>query len=120
MRPSRTFGKTSGDPTALETMEASELAQRGVYWARYTKNGRPILYAVDSKGDVVRRLVIQDDSTRRAEAAIEHLWNYLDVVDPKPQLHLVSPRPRPNPAIRIAVETPDPYDTPTLPFVRRN
>lgn len=87
-----------------------ELAPRGVYWARYTKNGKPIVYAVNSSGDVVRRYVVQLPT--RAELAVAALWEYLDVVDPKPQLKLVK---LPLPAVdrrHSTVELFDPYDDP--------
>lgn len=78
------------------------LVERGVYWAMATKKGKPMVFAVDSHGDEVRRLVLQDDSWARAEAAIEHLWNHLDVVDPVSQLRLVRPAVVPDPAAKGA------------------
>jgi hypothetical protein len=95
---------------------------RGVYWARHRKNGRLIAYAIDSDGNEVRRLVLQDESQWRCDAAVEHLWNHLDVVDPvgvRPVLHLVKTTApilrtdRPAPAVY------DPYNLPPLPWSRR-
>jgi hypothetical protein len=90
-----------------------EIAERGVYWARYTKLGRPIAYAVDSGGDVIRRLVVQSDA--RADAAIEHLWTYLETVDNRHVLQLVRPILELPATERPAhLEVPDPYNL-TLP-----
>lgn len=91
----------------------SETTERGVYWARYTKNGKPIAYAVNSRGDVVRRLVVQHES--RAQAAVDYLWNYLDLVDPKTQLRLVRALALPSTERRAVVEEYDPYNLPPLP-----
>jgi hypothetical protein len=55
---------------------------RGVYWAPTTKNGKPQCLAVDSHGDEIERLVVEDASWNRCEAAVRHLWNYLNVADP--------------------------------------
>lgn len=71
---------------------ATERAARGVYWARYTRKGKPILYAVDSKGDLVRSLVVSADATYpgiNEDIACEWLWGYLERVDPRPQLTLM-------------------------------
>jgi hypothetical protein len=95
----------------------SELAERGVYWARYMKAGRPIAYAVDSKGNVVRRLVVLRDG--HTQAAIDNLWDYLDLVDPKPQLHLVKMPQLPPTERRAVLEPLDPYDMPPVPGWRR-
>jgi hypothetical protein len=95
---------------------AVSLIPRGVYWARYTKKGRPVCYAVDSHGEIVRRYRVESDT--RLEQAIQSLWEYLDVVDPKPQLRLVGAPPLP-PTARQAPMTLDPYDLPPLPFGRR-
>ncbi len=94
-----------------------ELAERGVYWARYLKGGKPIAYAVDSKGDVVRRYVVQADE--RAELAIAMLWDFLDVVDPRPQLRLVKLQ-LPSVDRRAVVEVFDPYNAPPLPGTWRH
>lgn len=67
-----------------------ELAARGVYWARHTKGGKPIAYAVDSRGEVVKRYVVQHQQF--AQLAIDTLWRLLDNVDPpreRAQLRLV-------------------------------
>jgi hypothetical protein len=92
---------------------ASPLADRGVYWARYTKNGRPICYAVDSRGEVVRRYVVMHDA--RAEAAVQALWDYLALVDPTPQLRIVREQQLPPTAPLTYVEF-DPYNPPPLPW----
>jgi hypothetical protein len=95
-----------------------EMAERGVYWARYTKLGRPIAYAVAGNGDVIRRLVVQHDL--RAPAAIEHLWNYLQTYDPKRHLYMVKPvLELPGTALPAHLEVPDPYNLPPLERTRR-
>lgn len=96
-----------------------ETPRRGVYWARHRKNGRLIAYAIDSNGNEVRRLVLRDESQWRCDAAVEHLWDYLDLVDPagiRATLHLVKPNP---PTLRTDRPEPreyDPYDLPPLPW----
>lgn len=86
---------------------------RGVYWARHTKGGRPICYAVDSRGDVVKRYRVTHDSL--ASAAVASLWNLLDAIDPSPQ----------KPPLRI-VRVPsaaqleyDPYNEPPIAYAPR-
>lgn len=67
-------------------------AARGVYWAAALKDGKPQLFAVDSRGNEIDRMTLDDDSWARAEAAIELFWRALDVLDPveaKPTLALV-------------------------------
>jgi hypothetical protein len=96
---------------------------RGVYWARQTKSGCKLAYAVDSNGDEVKRLRVTLPS--RESAAVEILWDLLDVLDPKPRLKLVedeTPAPSgPLPAPRRGwTEAYDPYDPPPLLFRRRN
>ena len=102
----------------MEQSAAAELSERGVYWARYTKGGRPIAYAVDSHGDVVRRLVVLRNA--HAEAAVESLWNYLDLVDPKPMLQLVRTRALPSTERRATLEPVDPYNLPPIPGTWRH
>jgi hypothetical protein len=97
-----------------------ERVARGVYWARYTKNGRPICYCVDSRGDVRKRYVVMHDS--RCEAAVEALWAHLDLVDPirrRPNLRLVTAAPigeLPGTERKGRVVVFDPYDMPPLPW----
>lgn len=55
---------------------------RGVYWAAARRNGKLELFAVDSTGNEIKRIMLQDDSWRRAEATIEFLWRLLDMKDP--------------------------------------
>lgn len=93
--------------------------ERGVYWAMGTKNGKPQVFALDSRGNEVRRLVLNDDSWAEAEAAIEELWQYLDEIDPVPQIRLVKPVALP-PTTRKAVPEYDPYnDVRGVPGPRR-
>jgi hypothetical protein len=84
VRSARSARRRRPDPAAPR-----ERTARGVYWARYTKNGRPILYAVDSRGELVRMLTLADDGECRAGTAIELLWNQLDAADPLAPLHLL-------------------------------
>lgn len=68
---------------------------RGVYWAPYTKNGRPVLYAIKSNGDELRpRLVLQP--TTSPDDAVDYLWRLLDSIDP------------PRPKLKLVVDTPQP------------
>ena len=92
---------------------AAVVEERGVYWARYRKGGRPICYAVDSRGEIVKRFVVTHDSL--AQAAIDALWDYLDAVDPVPQLRLVKSIDLPNTAQRAKPEV-DPYNQPLPGF----
>jgi hypothetical protein len=71
----------------MEAATTSVIEARGVYWARHTKRGRPVLYAVSSTGDVVKHLVLRHD--RFADAAIEYLWTHLERTDPPRKLELV-------------------------------
>jgi hypothetical protein len=95
---------------------------RGVYWARHTKSGCKLAYAIDSSGDEVKRLRVTMPS--RESAAVEVLWDLLDVVDPRPQLKLVQDE-RPTPAAaepaprRGWTDVYDPYNPPPLAFRRR-
>jgi hypothetical protein len=90
--------------------------ERGVYWAMATKKGRPMVFAVDSAGDEVLRLILKDDTWARAEAAIEQLWRHLDMVDPRPQLCVARPVNLPSTAPRVRRESAaaeyDPYNDP--------
>jgi hypothetical protein len=96
---------------------------RGVYWARHTKSDCQLAYALDSSGTEVKRLRVTMPS--RESAAVETLWDLLDVIDPKPELKLVvdelpapsSPLPAPR---RGWKEAYDPYDPPPLVFRRRD
>jgi hypothetical protein len=87
-----------------------ELAERGVYWARYTKLGMPIAYAVASNSDVVRRLIVKDRS--RADEVLESLWNYLEAVDGKPMLRLRPILELPRTFRPAHLEVLDPYNLP--------
>lgn len=72
----RSHSRPSGSALRLQKME------RGVYWSLATKNGHHQAFAVDSHGDEVERIVLDDNTWRRAEAAVEWLWALLDSVDP--------------------------------------
>jgi hypothetical protein len=87
--PDRSIALIAG-VAAHETAPASpapENVERGVYWARYTKGGRRLAYAVDSHGDVVEQVVVGD--TCDEDAAIAHLWGILDADDLRPRLQLL-------------------------------
>lgn len=66
--------------------------ERGVYWAPRQYRGRPLLYAVDSHGDEIKRLVILEGINE--DAAIEWMWCVLDAIDPVVKLELVRDTPR--------------------------
>ena len=63
-----------------------DLAPRGVYWARYTRHGFPIAYALDSNANQIRRLIVK---YRSPQDAVDFLWNYLEAVDPASQIRRV-------------------------------
>lgn len=95
---------------------------RGVYWARHTKSGCKLAYAVDSTGNEVKRLRVTMPS--RESAAVETLWDLLDVVDPRPELKLVEDEARHPASLTPAPrqgwrEVYDPYDPPPLVFRKR-
>lgn len=96
--------------------------ERGVYWAHARKNGRPVCYCVDSKGNERRRYVVMHDA--RCEAAIEALWVYLDLIDPvrHAQLRLVTDAPTrdlPSTARKSPFVVFDPYEQGPLPWGHR-
>lgn len=102
-------------------MQQSDMSERGVYWARYTKGGKLMLYAVDSKADEVRRLILQHTTPAHIAHAIESLWSYLDIVDPghaKPQLRIVNARILPSTDRRAELEAFDPYNPAPVPYRR--
>lgn len=78
---------------ALNEQGDDDVEARGLYWARHRRHGYPILYAVDSRGEVVRRYVVPPHVNR--EMLVAWLWNHLDVVDPPVTLRLVEPVPEP-------------------------
>lgn len=105
-----------------QNVSEMQTLSRGVYWARHTKSGCKLAYAVDSTGNEVKRLRVTLPS--RESAAVETLWDLLDVVDPKPELKLVDDEPKPlaGPALaprRGWSEAYDPYDPPPLIFRKR-
>lgn len=78
------FSKPQRRSQVFGRLLPAEPLARGVYWHSATKDGRAQAYAVDSSGDEVNRIVLDDDSWARGEAAVEFLWRHLDVVDPQP------------------------------------
>lgn len=67
---------------------------RGVYLAWWQKDGCRVLYAVNSRGQFVRSVLLRSGvSYQRAHAWLSQL---LDRVDPvRPKLELVTPNPAP-------------------------
>lgn len=57
------------------------LADRGIYWADYTLDGKPVMYGVSSAGEVVALLSVPLGSEPEAERRIQQA---LDVTDPRP------------------------------------
>lgn len=83
------------------TVAHEAIEERGVYFARHTRNGLRVMYAVNRFGDRIRQIVLRPETTEEDAAA--YLWTYLNHHDPR--LSLVRDRPaapRPVPAF-------DPY-----------
>lgn len=53
---------------------------RGVYWAKHLVEGRRLAYAVDSRGEVIKRLRVHPSASE--DEAVAYLWEYLDAADP--------------------------------------
>lgn len=68
---------------------AVPLEERGVYWARHRRDGYPVLYAVDSRGDVLKPMLVIRDMAY-ADAAIDRLRALLDRRDPIRRIALVT------------------------------
>lgn len=76
------------------TVSRASTEERGVYWAPYTKQGLPVLYAVKSNGERLDPgLILMPDSS--ADDAIDYLWRQLDKQDPIRKLELVKSESRP-------------------------
>lgn len=62
--------------------------ERGVYRARWTLEGCPVLYAVDEQREKVGEIIVRPDVSE--EGAYRQLWRLLDEQDPpRPRLELV-------------------------------
>lgn len=68
----------------MGTATALKLKERGVHWADYLNRGRPVLLAIDSRGECIRRVRLERDEDE--EIAREWLDGLLEHYDP--------PRPR--------------------------
>ncbi len=75
------------------TATARSLLPRGVWSADYLVAGCPVLHAIDSRGNCVRRVRLAEGVDE--SAAREWLAGLLDHYDPVPVLRLVRPAPRP-------------------------
>ena len=76
------------------TAAAVRLLDRGVWPAEYLIDGFPVLHAIDSKGNCLRRVRLADGVDE--DAAHEWLAGLLEHYDPRPALRLVKPdRPPP-------------------------
>jgi len=74
----------------LQPPPPSWVEPRGVYWARFLKGGRRVLYAVDSRGNVIKQIAIKPGASE--DDAIEYLAAKLDAADPlsrRPHLAIV-------------------------------
>lgn len=67
-----------------EALAESSTEPRGVYWARFRKNGLPVLYAVTSAGDVLRSIAVEPHWDR--DEVVAFLWKQLDEKNPLPTL----------------------------------
>lgn len=77
----------------------NELLERGVIYAPYLVHGRPVLIAIDSKGEARKHLKLENGITE--EMGTRWLLTLLDRIDPVPKLELVTPRQiRPHPIVR--------------------
>jgi hypothetical protein len=91
-----------------------EMNDRGVYWRRnLSREGFPVCYAVDSRGNTIRSYKVTHPSF--ADNAVTILWDVLDRADPTPdarraQLTLVLPTTE----HRSYLEAFDVYNMPPL------
>jgi hypothetical protein len=86
---------------------APKLLDRGVWWADYLNRGRPVLLAVDSHGECIRRVRLERDEDE--EIAREWLEGLLEHYDPpRPRLALVprSERPHLSPQLFVSLLRP--------------
>lgn len=89
---------------------AGKLRDRGVHWADYLLRGRPVLLAIDSRGELVKRVRLAEETDEGCARAF--LCGLLDHYDPLPP---------PRPALRLVSEsrvTP-PRRRLYLPLLRR-
>ena len=70
-------------------MAPSDIVPRGVYRARYTVGGRPVFFAVTSRGERYRQVVMRRGASE--DDVVAWLWGELDKADPVPRLELVAP-----------------------------
>lgn len=68
---------------------APKLLDRGVWWADYLSRGRPVLLAIDSRGECLRRVRLDRDEDE--EIAREWLDGLIEHYDPPRRLVLVRP-----------------------------
>ena len=74
---------------------ARRLLGRGVWWADYLRDGRPVLLAIDSRGECIKRVRLVRDEDE--ELAREWLDGLLEHYDPPRRLELVRTAPAPKP-----------------------
>lgn len=86
------------------------LRGRGVHWAEYLIRGRPVLLAIDSRGELVKRVRLARDEDE--EFAREWLAGLIEHYDPPRRLQLVKP---PAPAAAPAA-APSPTPAPARAF----
>ena len=73
-------------------MPADHQLPRGVYRAPYRIDGCPVLYAVTSAGERLKKIVVLRPGVSE-ERAVRWFEEILDRVDPRPQLRLVPDQP---------------------------
>lgn len=73
---------------------APKLLPRGVWFADYLVTGRPVLHAIDSHGNCIRRVRLSEDASESiARAWLEGLLEHYDALPSPPHLRLVKPEP---------------------------
>jgi hypothetical protein len=77
----------------MASAAAGQLLGRGVWWADYLINGRPVLLAIASTGELIRRVRLARDEDE--EVAREWLEGLIEHYDPPRRIALVRPSPAP-------------------------
>lgn len=86
-----------------------EKLARGVYWEAATVEGNPSAIAVDTAGDVIKRMIVKNFTWRKGEATVRFLWNFLNVKDPATTICSVRPLFALPAPVQLARDPYDPY-----------
>lgn len=74
----------------MQSSVAHRLLPRGVHWADHLVGGCPVLLAIDSRGNCLKRVRMQPTSDEAAAREwLEGLLDHYDPVPAPPQLQLV-------------------------------